>query len=691
MNTTSTGIRPAGRRTGPKCIAIVGPFASGKTTLLEAVLERTGAIAKMAAPGSGQSVGDHGVEARAHGMSVEANIATTQFMGEIITFIDCPGSVEFCAEADAVLGACDAAIVVAEADAVGKLPALQLVLHKLDMLKVPRILFLNQIDKAKTGMREMLKLLQPLSQTPLLLRQIPLRQNGIVVGAIDLALERAYVYREHAESQVTAIPDEDKAREIEARFSMLEKLADHDDTLMEELLSDIEPPRDKIFDDLSADLRAGAIVPVLIGAAQKGNGILRLLKTIRHDCPGVEDTRARLGMAGGKDGVCAVMKTIHTSHGGKLSVVRVLGGTLKEGMELTAPNGDSGRISGMQRLFGKEAKPQETAAAGETVALAKVEPAQSGMLLTSAKMPLTSKMASASQPPVFAIALKPKARKDDVRLSAALKKLTEEDPSLALRQDMETSEIVLSGQGEMHLRVAMERLESKYQIAVERAVPSVPYRETIRKNTAKRGRHRKQSGGHGQFGDVLLEIKPLKRGEGFVFTDTITGGAVPKTYIQSAETGARDYMKEGPLGFPVVDVAVNLSDGSYHNVDSSDMAFQLAAKIAMREGMAECEPVLLEPFVKVEISTPNEATARITALIPQRRGRILGYDALEGWTGWDKVVAMLPLSETGDLIIELRSATAGAASYSLRFDHMAELTGRAAEDVIARMRSSRAA
>jgi elongation factor G len=691
MTSENGSDRASGRRKGPKCIAIVGPFSSGKTTLLEAILARTGAVARQSETGSGHTVGDHSAEARAHGMSVEATIATTQFMGESITFIDCPGSVEFSGDADAVLSACDAAIIVAEADAPAKLPALQVWMRKLDQLKVPRILFLNQIDKARTGIRELLHLLQPLSETPLLLRQIPLRQNGIVVGSIDLALERAYIYREHAESEVRPIPDEDKAREIEARFSMLEKLADHDDSLMEELLSDIEPPRDQIFDDLSADLRSGGVVPVMIGCAEKGNGILRLLKTIRHDSPGVEDTAARLGIAAGKDAVAAAMKTIHTSHAGKLSVVRVLAGQLRDGAEITASGGGTGRVSGIYRMLGKEQKPLESALAGDTVALGKVEPAETGMVLTTGKAALPP-LRFDRRHAVYSVALRPKARKDDVRLSAALRKLLEEDPSLSLHQDAGSGEMVLSGQGEMHLRVAIERLEgAKFQIPVERSAPSIPYRETIRRHATQRGRHKKQSGGHGQFGDVVLEIRPLPRGSGFAFSDTITGGVVPRQYIQSVETGVRDYLKEGPLGFPVVDIAVNLSDGSYHNVDSSDMAFQMAAKLAMREAMAACDPVLLEPILNVEISTPSDATARITALIPQRRGRILGYDALSGWNGWDRIDALMPMAEIADLIVDLRSATAGAATYTARFDHMAELTGRTAEDALSRARANHAA
>ncbi|CDX43211.1 Elongation factor G-like protein [Mesorhizobium plurifarium] len=674
------GTRAGERRTGPKCIAIVGPFASGKTTLLEAILARTGAIPRQNPVSSGNTVSDHSPEARAHAMSVEATFATTDFMGEQITFVDCPGSIEFAFEAEPVLAACDLAVVVAEADE-KKIPALQLIMRKLDDLAIPRILFLNKVDKAIAGVRETLKMLQPASSVPLLLRQIPVRKDGIVIGSIDLALERAYIYREYAESEVAEIPGDDKARELEARFSMLETLADHDDHLMEQLLEEIEPPKDAIFDDLSADLRAGAVTPVLIGTAEKGNGVLRLLKAIRHDAPDVEATRKRLGAPDGQT-VVQVMKTIHTAHGGKLSVSRVLSGQLADAAELFLSNGDTAKVSGIYRMLGKDQIKQASAKAGDTVALGKLDNVKTGQTLSSAKGGIRPLVTLEPPQPVFAFALRPKERKDEVKMSAAIQRLAEEDPSLSLRHNQDSAETVLSGHGEMHLRVVRERLEGKNQIPIEGHAPAVPYRETIRKGAQQRGRHKKQSGGHGQFGDVVIEIKPLPRGSGFQFSDTITGGVVPKTYIQSVETGIRDYLKTGPLGFPVVDVAVNLSDGSYHAVDSSDMAFQMAAKLAMKEGMAACSPVLLEPIMKVEIVTPSDATSKIIALIPQRRGQILGYDARPDWPGWDVVEATMPQAEIGDLIIELRSATAGVASYKAAFDHMAELTGRLADEAM---------
>jgi len=673
--------RAGGRRSGPKCIAIVGPFSSGKTTLLEAILARTGAIPRQNPTSSGNTVSDFSPEARAHAMSVEANFATTEFMGDSLTFVDCPGSVEFAFEADPVLAACDVAVVVAEADE-KKIPALQLIMRKLDDLGIPRILFLNKVDKATQGVRDTLKMLQPASTAPLLLRQVPLRKDGVVIGSIDLALERAYIYREYAASEIAEIPGDDKARELEARFSMLETLADHDDQLMEQLLEEIEPPKDKVFDDLAADLREGTVTPVLIGTAEKGNGVLRLLKAIRHDAPDVETTRQRLGLADGSATVAQVMKTIHTPHAGKLSVARILSGQVADGAEFSLPGGDTAKVSGIYRMFGKDQAKVATAAAGETVALGKLEGARTGQTLTSAKGGIAPLIELQPPQPVYAFALRPKERKDDVKMSAAIQRLAEEDPSLSLHHNQDSAETVLSGHGEMHLRVVRERLEGRNQIAVDGHQPAVPYRETIRKPAQQRGRHKKQSGGHGQFGDVVMDIKPLPRGSGFQFTDTITGGAVPKTYIQSVETGVRDYLKSGPLGFPVVDIAVNLSDGSYHAVDSSDMAFQMAAKLAMKEGMAQCSPVLLEPVMKVEVFTPSDATARIIALVPQRRGQILGYDARAGWPGWDVVEATMPQAEIGDLIIELRSATAGVATYCASFDHMAELTGRLADEAL---------
>jgi elongation factor G len=614
-------------------------------------------------------------------MSVELNAATVSFIDETFTFIDCPGSIEFAEEARNALAACDVAVVVTEADD-KKVPALQLILKQLDELNLPRLVFVNKIDRNEETLLDVLTYMQPASSRPLVLRQVPIWRDGIAHGFVDLALERAFVYREHAASEVIEMPADMLAREKEARFAMMEKLADFDDELMEQLLSDIEPPRDRVFADLSRELREGLITPVLFGSAENGNGILRLLKALRHEAPGIAETAARLGLTGKEPGAIAqVMKTIHTAHGGKLSLARVLQGEIADGAVVQGAEGHEARIAGLFTLMGSEPKKIASAPAGSTVALGRLEGIATGETLAIGKTP-KQLLAKRRTPPVYGLAIAVPDRKDEVKLTGAVAKLIEEDPSLSLDHNVETHEMVLWGQGEIHLRVALERLLSKFGVTAKASPRHVAYRETIRKSTQVRGRHKKQSGGHGQFGDVVVEIEPQPRGEGFSFTDTITGGVVPKQYIPAVEAGVREYLHQGPLGFPVIDVHVNLSDGSYHTVDSSEMAFKTAARIAMTEGMPQCQPVLLEPIAAVDIHVPSDATARINQIVSGRRGQLLGFDAREGWPGWDTVKAHMPESEIGNLIVDLRSATAGVGTFTWSHDHLAELSGRLAEQVM---------
>lgn len=668
---------PAAR--SARCIALVGPYMSGKTTLLEAILERTGAIARQGSVAAGSTVGDNAPEARDHGMTVESNLADVSFLGDTFTLIDCPGSIEFQQDSQSALTICDAAVVVCELDE-KKMPALHLIMKQLEARQVPHILFLNKIDKAETPVRDILPMLQPASSLPLVLRQIPIWQNGIATGFVDLALERAFVYREHAPSEVIAMPADLAEHEANARFSMLEKLADYDDELMEQLLGDIEPPRDRVFDDLADDLRQGKICPVLLGSAEHGHGVTRLLKALRHEAPFVEATARRLGA--GASSCAQVFKTYNTAHAGKLSLARIFAGTFADGASVRSAHGEE-RIAGVFTLTGQEPKKRATAKAGDTVGFGRLESVKTGDTLTAEKGALPHIKVPAPPKPVYGLAVTASERKDEVKLTLSLGKIVEEDPSLSLVLNQDIGEMVLWGQGEMHLRVALERLKRRFAVTAETRRRQIAYKETIRKGVEVRGRHKKQSGGHGQFGDVVIEIKPLPRSSGFLFTEEVTGGVVPRQYIPSVETGVRDYLHSGPLGFPVVDIAVCLKDGSYHTVDSSDMAFRAAGRLAMAEGMPKCAPVLLEPVMSVEIAVPSEATARVNGIISSRRGQILGFDNRAGWPGWDLVHAKIPDSEMQDVIIELRSATAGSGSYEAAFDHFAELTGKAAEQVLA--------
>jgi elongation factor G len=672
---------------GPRCIALVGPFQSGKTTLLEAIMARTGVIPRAGSVGAGTSVGDASAEARNHKMGVGLTATTTSFMGDSYTFIDCPGSVEFAHDMRAALPAVDAAVVVCEADE-KKLPQLQIILRELEELKIPRFLFLNKIDRASQRIRESLMMLQPASRVPLVLRQIPIWNGDLIEGFVDLALERAFVYREHKASEVVELEGGNLDREKEARFSMLEKLADHDDALMEQLLEDIQPPRDAVFDDLARELREGLICPVLLGSAARENGVLRLMKALRHEAPGIEATAKRLGAASTKDAVGYVFKTVHLQHGGKLSLTRILAGHLDDAVVLQSSSGESGKVSGILAVNGATDSKRAAAEAGDTVALGKLDAIKTGDTLGGGKTAPAALIEIAPTPPVLAISIAATDRKDDVKLGQALLRLNEEDPSLTIVQNPRTHDTVLWGQGEMHLRVTLERLRNRFGVNVKSHPPAIGYLETIRKPITQRGRHKKQSGGHGQFGDVVLEIKPLPRGEGFKFQETVVGGAVPRNYIGAVEEGVVDGLNRGPLGFPVIDVQVTLTDGSYHSVDSSDLAFRTAARVGVCEGLPNCQPVLLEPIHTVEIVCPNDATAKINAILSARRGQILGFDTREGWSGWDCVRAMMPEAEIGELIVELRSATAGAGSFTRQFDHMAEVTGRAADQIIAAHRDA---
>ena len=370
---------------GPRCIALVGPFQSGKTTLLEAILARTGAIQRQGTVEAGTTVGDATKEARHHQMSVELSVATTTFMGDSYTFIDCPGSVEFVHDMRAVLPAVDAAVVVCEADE-KKMPQLQLILRELEDLKIPRFLFLNKIDKADKRIREVLKLLQPASRVPLLLRQIPIWNGDIVTGFVDLALERAHVYKEHAPSEVVPLEGDTVDREKEARFSMLETLADHDDELMEQLLEDIPPPRDKVFDDLAKELRDGLVCPVLMGSATRTNGVLRLLKALRHEAPGVAETAQAPRRQGRQR--CARLCAEDTAHRPRRQDVGGARAVRPDRRRHDARLARARGRPGLRHVQAASARTPRSAArprAGETVALGKLEHAKTGDTLSAGK------------------------------------------------------------------------------------------------------------------------------------------------------------------------------------------------------------------------------------------------------------------------------------------------------------------
>jgi elongation factor G len=667
-----------------RALALVGPTGGGKTTLLEAMLLASGTLDKRSGAASGDKVGDSSPEARARGHSVEPNFAGFDFMGERYAVIDCPGSAELVAQADAALPAVDLAVIVAEPEA-DKAILLQPVLRELEALGVPRALFVNKMDQARGSLDELIAALAPASSVPLVARQIPIHKDDHVVGFVDLALERAFVYRAGGASEVVELTPELAPGEPDARFHMLEQLADFDDTLMEQLLSDVNPDRDLVFADLVRDMNEGLIVPVFFGSALNGFGVRRLLKALRHETPEPARAAARLGI----ERPCAyVLKTAHVGQAGKLAYARVFGARLADGADMTLPDGEHGRAGGLFAVQGAALKKLPAGEIGDILAIGKLEKAAAGQVIAIGAAAHAGGAPRAPRPPLFAIAVAAADRKDDVRLSGALSRLIEEDPGLALIHDPESHQVLISGQGEGHLRLTLERLKRRFGVEVATAGPKTAYRETISKAHTQRGRHKKQTGGHGQFGDITIGIKPLARGAGFHFVGKITGGVVPRQWIPAVEQGVRDGLARGPLGFPVVDLEVTLVDGSYHSVDSSEMAFRIAGRIGIEEGLKACGSILLEPIERLVVYAPSTAISNVTSALSVRRGQILGFVPREGWPGWERIEAYLPQSERHDLIAEIRSLTQGLGLFETQFDHMAELGGRLAEEVTHHARSA---
>ncbi|MDR2858698.1 MAG: elongation factor G [Novosphingobium sp.] len=666
-----------------RAIALVGPAGTGKTSLAEALLFAGGAISRLGSVDAGTTVGDASPEARARRGSTEISLMHFDYLGDRFALIDMPGGPGFAADGLAALQSIDMALVVI--DPVPERAALaEPMLRRLDESGIPHAIVVNKIENARAGaVRELIAELQPMSSEPLALRQIPIREGEHVTGYVDLALERAYRYRPGKESERVDIPGELRDREQSERTHLLETLADFDDTLLEALLMDEAPDTATVMTDLAADTAGNKVVPVLLGSALTGGGIHRLLKLLRHEAPAPAAVAARLGVAGGA--ALHVFKIANGGAMGRLALGRVIGAAagagIREGDEL-AVGSELVRTGSLFRLQGDKTAKQAAAAAGDVVAVAKLDAARSGMLLPGKGATCIPAAPVAYPARNAATAITTRDRKDDVKLSTALHRLCEEDPALQWMQDEATHETLLRGVNDDHLQVVLGRLLRRYGVAVDTRAPRIAYRESIRKPAVQRGRHKKQSGGHGQYGDCVIEIRPLARGEGFRFEDRITGGAIPRQYIPAVEAGIRDAMERGPLGFPVVDVAVTLTDGSFHSVDSSELAFRIAGRLAMSEALAAAAPYLLEPICKVTVDTPAGTGSKVGSVLSSRRGQILGLSPHPDQARRERVEALLPEAELHGLDAELRSQSQGLADFTATFDHLAELTGKQADDVV---------
>lgn len=670
---------PTSTTHSPRCAAILGPYNAGKTTLFESLLVATQALHRKGSVRDGTSLGDNHPESRKRQMSIEMTLAHTRYLDEDWHFIDCPGSVDFAQDGREAAMICDVAVVVVDPDP-SRITMAAPILKYLDRNRIPHVIFINKVDHAGIRIRNCLASLQAVCSHPLVLREIPLRNtenDEEITGFVDLVSERAYQYQEGQPSQLIRLPGTASDREAEAREELLEALADFDDDLLEQILEDQKPAPETVYDNLERDLARDLIVPVFFGSAEHDRGIRRLLKALRHEAPDSAVAAHRLGISPNETApAIQLFKTMHLPHAGRFCCGRVFSGTVHPADTLGGEH-----MSGLCRVFGDRHDKITEAITGEVIGLPRMEQAGTGQLLSDQGKPADGLWPD-PLPPLYEIALEVTKPGDDVKLNEALRHMCEQDRSLQIAHNADTGQLVLRGQGDIHLQVVLAHLQERYHLDVATSPVATGYQETIRKPSNAQGRYKKQTGGHGQFGDVKISVRPLPRGEGFVFEDRIVGGAIPRQYIPAVEKGVRDAMRQGPLGALVVDIAVELTDGAHHAVDSSDQAFQMAGRLAIQEALKQGGPVLLEPIDTVIVSIPSEFTSRAQRLVSARRGQILGFSAKEGWQGWDDIETRMPSAETADMVTELRSITLGTGFFVRQFSHMQELTGKAAENAL---------
>ncbi len=680
---------------GIRNVAFVGPHHSGKTTLVEALLAHTSAVPRKGSVTDGTATTDHDPESHAHQMSVTPSFAHLQTDGVRVNIIDCPGAVDFIEETKYALLGADAAVIVVEADP-ARIPQVEILLDYLEARKTPHCFVINRLDRPGADFPATYALLRQRFGNHVVAEQLPIGQGENFTGYVDVVSLKAFAYGDGGATTPSTLPEHmaDKTHE-----ELLEALADFDDHLMEEILEGQEPPLDEVERDLVADVSADKIVPVLVAAGVRGWGAPQLLEVILRQFPDALLT-PRVDAQGkpvepnpAGPLVAQVCKTFVHPQSGKISVTRVFAGTITADSQLTSPARPDvkERPGGLFILQGKNQTAVTSAGPGSIVALSRLDAMHTGDTLTVGGGKTSMSVPPAGKP-AFALAIRPHDRADEAKLSQLLVRMREEDPSVLAERAPFTDELVLRGHGEMHLAVTVERLQRKYSVKLDTALPHVPYRETITGKTQQQGRYKHQTGGHGMFGDVHLEIHPQPRGTGLKFDEKIVGGVVPKQFFPGVEKGVREALEKGPIaGFPVVDVLVTLYDGSYHTVDSNEASFRMAASLAMREGLPKCAPALLEPILRVEITVPSHFTSVVLQQVSGHRGQILSYGASDERSGWDTVKALVPQAELPRYLTELRTATQGLGYYVAEHDHFEYAPPKVTQTVTAERKEAAAA
>ncbi len=673
-------------------VAFIGINKSGKTSLVEALLHTTGANSRRGKIQDGNCTTDYEPESIERQLSTQVSSVRTTYKNVQFNILDCPGFIDFTEEVKLALMGVDTAVFVVEPDP-HRLIQMDSLLNFTEQIGVARLVVLNKMDKPDMLVEETLAALKDIPGTktirPLASLQYPIGAGESFSGYVDVLKQEAFKYGDKGVPSKSDIPADMKDSIAEAREKLIESLTESDDKLLEMVLEGEEPPLELLETDMKKAVQAGTFVPILVASAMTDAGLPSLLDTIITLCPSPLDREYKDNEGNviqvKDDGpiVAQVIKTYVNPQSGKLSLVRVFTGTIKGDSQLvdTTKGGSKERVGGLYFLHGKRQDPAEKGGPGSIIALARMETPRTGHTLVSEG----SRVMPVPPPPLpfYSLAIAPKNRGDEAKLSTLLQKLTEEDPILKVDRDPDTHEYCLYGQGEVHLTLGRQRLERKYSIQLDSKRPKIAYKETIQAKVDAHGRHKKQTGGKGQFGEVFVKIEPLERGEGNKFSESIVGGSVPRQYIPGTEKGVMEALVRGPLaGFPVVDVSVNLYDGKFHDVDSDEMSFRMAGILAMKDGMGRAQPIILEPIAEANIYVPQEYTSVILGQVTGRRGQILGFSANPDRQRWDIVTAQFPQSELWDYIIELRTSTQGLAYYEWKFSHMAPVPPTVSQQLI---------
>ena len=662
-------------------IGIVGSHHAGKTTLVEAILTHCGAIGRKGSVTEGTTTTDYEPECIEHAQSTCVGFAHCTADGIDMTLIDCPGFIDFFEETKLALSGCDAAVIVIEADP-SRVSQTQMLLEFLESRKMPHLFVVNKMDRPGADFAGTLEELQRCYGRHVVAEQWPIGAAETFKGFVDLANRKAYLF-DGNNAKEEAVPGDLQDRVEAAHGQLLEAMADFDDHLMEELLEGVEPPEDEVQKDLCEECQHDQIVPVLAAAGLPGSGISALVQAMEKWFPSpleaqqVDAEGRRIEAKADGPVIASVFKTIIHPQSGKLSVVRVLSGTLKSDATLTniSKNSEKVRSAGLYRLQGKKQEAVTEAPAGSIVAIARLESVSTGDTLTENGFKVLLPRVPATEP-VFAVAIKPKERMDEAKISQMLARIIDEDPALRLERAPITNELLLLGSGEQHVNIAVERLTRKFKVEVMTAPPMIPYQETITAGTELHSRYKHQTGGHGQFGDVWLRFQPRDRGNGVTFEEKIVGGVVPRQFIPAVEKGVREALMHGTIGgYPVTDLHVILFDGAYHDVDSSEQSFKTAAGMGVREALPKCNPVVLEPIVRVHVTVPTQYTSTVIQQLTGKRGQILGMNPADK-SGHDVVEADVPQVELSRYITELRTATQGLGTYTWRHERFDPVPGK---------------